>query len=348
MSGDLLADLAWTWPTASGTFEIAYPWALVLLPLPIAAWRFLPAHRERFPALHVPFFVPLATATGQVPTRGAVVLPRGFAQWLVLALVWALAVFALARPQWVEPPVERIESGRDLLLALDLSQSMEEKDFPDASGRRSERLAAAKQVLGDFIGQRRGDRLGLVVFGSGAYVEVPFTLDHALVRAQIDAARPGIAGPQTAIGDALGLAIKLFAEQKTMHKVVILLTDGNDTASRMPPEKAAEIAGSRGIVVHTVGMGDPAAKGQDKVDVPALQAIAAKTRGRFFLGSDQRALAAVYGELDALEKQDFQTLSYRPKNPLYQWPLGAAMLLLFLMHAANALITVVRRRRRDA
>ena len=130
------------------------------------------------------------------------------------------------------------------------------------------------------------------------------------MRAQIDAARPGIAGPRTAIGDALGLGIKLFDEQKTKHKVVILVTDGNDTASRMPPEKAAEIAGTRGITVHTVAIGDPAARGQDKVDVPALQAIAAKTRGRFFLGSDQRALAAIYSELDALEKQDFETLSY--------------------------------------
>jgi len=348
MSGIALFDLTWTWPTAHGTFEILYPWVFALVPLPLVAWRALPAYRERFAALHVPFFDRLARATGQVPTPGSVVLPRGVFERICMAIVWLLVVLAVARPQWVEPPIERIESGRDLLLALDLSQSMEEKDFPDQGGRRSERLAAAKQVLGEFVARRRGDRLGLVVFGNAAYVEAPFTLDHALVRAQIDAARPGIAGPRTAIGDAIGLAIKLFAEQQTKHKVVILLTDGNDTASRMPPEQAAAIAGSRGIVVHTVGMGDPAARGQDKVDVPALKAIAAKTGGRFFLGSDQRALAAIYTELDALEKQDFQTLSWRPKNPLYQWPLGAAVLLLLALHAASATSAVVRRRRRDA
>ena len=254
---------------------------------------------------------------------------------LLLPLAWALVVVAAAGPQWVDPPIERIESGRDLLLAVDLSQSMEEKDFPDPAGKRIERMAAVKQVLDDFVARRKGDRIGLVVFGSGAFVESTFTLDHDLVRAQIDAARPGLAGPRTAIGDALGLGVKLFDEQKTKHKVMILVTDGNDTASRMPPEKAAEIAGARGITVHTVAIGDPAARGQDKVDVPALQAIAAKTHGRFFLGSDQRALAAIYTELDALEKQDFETLSYRPKQPLYQWPLGAAVLLLFALHAVE-------------
>jgi len=344
MSGFGLAELAWTWTTAQGTFEIAYPWALAVLPLPLLLWRWLPAYRERFPALHVPFFDPLARATGQVPSPGSVVLARGPAEWLCAFVVWVLVALSLARPQWVELPLERIESGRDLLLVVDLSQSMEERDFPGAAGRRIERLAAAKQVLGDFVARRKGDRIGLVVFGSGAYVEATFTLDHALVRAQIDAARPGIAGPRTAIGDALGLGIKLFDEQQTKHKVMILLTDGNDTASRMPPEKAAEIAGSRGITVHAVALGDPAARGQDKVDIPALQAIAAKTRGRFFLGSDQRTLAAIYGELDALEKQDFKTLSYRPKRPLFQWPLGAAALLLFAWHIAAGLGATLRRR----
>ena len=348
MSDAGFLGFTWTWTTAQGALEILYPWVVLLLPLPLAAWRWLPAHHERVEALHVPFFAPLARITGQVPATGSVVLARGLADRLAMPLAWALTVLAAAGPQWVDPPIERIESGRDLLLAVDLSQSMETKDFPDPAGRRIERLAAVRRVLAEFVGRRKGDRIGLVVFGSGAYVESTFTLDHALVRAQLDAARPGIAGPRTAIGDALGLGVKLFDEQQTKHKVMILLTDGNDTASRMPPERAAEIAAARGITVHTVGIGDPAARGQDKVDVPALQAIAAKTRGRFFLGSDQRALAAIYGELDALEKQDFRTLSYRPKHPLFQWPLAAAVLLLFALHLANALGTLVRRRLRHA
>jgi Ca-activated chloride channel family protein len=338
----------WTWATAQGALEILYPWALLLLPLPLAVWRWLPAYHERVEALHVPFFAPAARITGHIPAPGSVVLRRNLADKLVMPLAWALAVLAAAGPQWVEPPIERIESGRDLLLAVDLSQSMEEKDFPDPEGQRIGRLTAVKRVLDAFVARRKGDRIGLVVFGSGAYVESTFTLDHALVRAQLDAARPGIAGPRTAIGDAIGLGVKLFDEQKTKHKVMILLTDGNDTASRMPPEKAAEIAAARGITVHTVGIGDPAARGQDKVDVPALEAIAAKTRGRFFLGSDQRALAGITTELDALEKQNFETLSYRPKHPLFQWPLGAAVLLLFALHGASGLAALVRRRRSHA
>jgi Ca-activated chloride channel family protein len=348
MSGAGLLGLTWTWATAQGALEIVHPWALLLLPLPLALWRWLPAYHERVEALHVPFFAAVAKITGEVPAAGAVVLRRGLAERLLLPLAWALVVLAATGPQWVDPPIERIESGRDLLLAVDLSQSMEEKDFPDSSGKRIERMAAVKQVLGDFVARRKGDRIGLVVFGSGAFVESTFTLDHALVRAQIDVARPGLAGPRTAIGDVLGLGVKLFDEQKTKHKVMILVTDGNDTASRMPPERAAEIAGARGITVHTVAIGDPAARGQDKVDVPALQAIAAKTHGRFFLGSDQRALAAIYAELDALEKLDFETLSYRPKHPLFQWPLGAAMLLLFTLHAAGGINALVRRRYRHA
>lgn len=348
MSDSSLFGLTWTWATAQGALELAAPWALLLLPLPLIAWRWLPAYHERVAALHVAFFAPLAQVTGQIPAAGSVVLRRGVAEKIAMPIAWTLAVLAAAGPQWVEPPIERIQSGRDLLLAVDLSQSMEEKDFPDHAGRRIERLAAVRQVLDEFVARRKGDRIGLVVFGSGAYVESTFTLDHALIRAQLDAARPGIAGPRTAIGDALGLGVKLFDEQKTRHKVVILLTDGNDTASRMPPEKAAEIAAARGITVHAVGIGDPAAKGQDKVDVPALQAIAAKTRGRFFLGSDQRALAAIYAELDQLEKQDFQTLTYRPKHPLFQWPLGAAVLLLFALHAGSGLVVLLRRRLRHA
>jgi Ca-activated chloride channel homolog len=340
-----LFGLSWTWATAQGTLEIVHPWVLLLLPLPLAAWRWLPAYHERVAALHAPFFAALAKVTGEVPAEGSVVLRRGWPEKLILPIAWILAVLAAAGPQWVDPPIERIESGRDLLLAVDVSQSMEEKDFPDAAGKRIERLAAVKRVLDDFIAKRKGDRIGLVVFGSGAYVESTFTLDHALVRAQLDAARPGIAGPRTAIGDAIGLGVKLFDEQKTKHKVMIVLTDGNDTASKMPPEKAVEIAAARGITVHAVGIGDPAAKGQDKVDVPALQAIAAKTRGRFFLGSDQRALAAIYTELDKLEKQDFQTLSYRPKHPLFQWPLAVAVLLLFALHLGNGLAALLRSRR---
>jgi Ca-activated chloride channel homolog len=348
MSDAGLFGITWVWATTQGALEIQHPWALLLLPLPLAVWRWLPTYRERIESLHVPFFASLARVTGQVPASGSVVLRRGLAEKLVMPLAWLLVVLAASGPQWVDPPIERIESGRDLLLAVDLSQSMEDKDFPDPAGKRIERVAAVKQVLGDFVTRRKGDRIGLVVFGSGAFVESTFTLDHALIRAQLDAARPGIAGPQTAIGDALGLGIKLFDEQNTKHKVLILVTDGNDTASRMPPDKAAEIAATRGITVHTVAIGDPAARTEDKVDVPTLQAIAAKTRGRFFLGSDQRSLAAIYSELDALEKQDFETLSYRPKHPLFHWPLGAAMLLLFMLHALNGFTSVVRRPPRHA
>ena len=189
-----------------------------------------------------------------------------------------------------------------------------------------------KLVLADFIARRTGDRLGLLVFGDGAHLQAPFTLDHALVQELLGEVSVGMAGQRTMIGDAIGLAIKLFDASRAKQKVVVLLTDGNDTGSKVPPRKAADVAKSHGITIHTVGIGDPATRERDLVDSGTLAAIAEATGGATFMALDQQELEGIYRKLDEIEKVDLKTASYRPRRPLFYWPLGAAITLLLVFY----------------
>ena len=308
-------------------FEFAWPWLLLLLPLPILAWWLLPPFRARQASVQVPFFERLAAATGQTPQRGALVLQRRVVQMIVAALIWILVIAALARPQWVGDPVTRELSARDLILAIDISGSMDQRDFRTANGEMLTRLEGVKRVINEFIARRRGDRVALILFGTRPYVQVPFTQDLQTAQELLEQAQVGMAGQQTAIGDTIGLAIKTFAGSSAKQKLVILLTDGNDTASRVPPEHAADIARQNEVAIYTVGVGDPAASGENRVDLSVLQAVAATTGGHFFRAEDGAQLQAIYADIDRLAPAKLQTLSWRPKLPLFQWPLGAAVIL---------------------
>jgi Ca-activated chloride channel family protein len=308
-------------------FEFAWPWLLLLLPLPILAWWLLPPFRARQASVQVPFFERLAAATGQTPQRGAVVLQRRVVQMIVAALIWILVMAALARPQWVGDPVTRELSARDLILAIDISGSMDQRDFRTSNGEMLTRLDGVKRVIKEFIARRRGDRVALILFGTRPYVQVPFTQDLQTAQELLEQAQVGMAGQQTAIGDTIGLAIKTFAGSSAKQKLVILLTDGNDTASRVSPEHAADIARQNEVAIYTVGVGDPAASGENRVDLSVLQAVAATTGGHFFRAEDGAQLQAIYADIDRLAPAKLQTLSWRPKLPLFQWPLGAAVIL---------------------
>jgi Ca-activated chloride channel family protein len=325
-------------------YQLDLPWLLLALPVPLLVWWLVPAHRERSASVRLPFFTQVAEAAGVRPTEGSVIARRPWPQVVSEGLAWCLVVLALARPQFVEPPIEKVEPQRDILLALDLSQSMDAKDFPGADGIPLTRVDAVKRVVADFVGRRPGDRIGLVAFGDAPYPLAPFTMDHALVETMIADAVPGMAGPRTSLGDALGLAIKMFEKTAVPEKVLIVLTDGNDTASRMPPLKAAEIAKSKGVVVHAVGIGDPQATGEDKLDTATLQKIAEKTGGRYFFGGDQTQLASIYQVLDQIIPEDQKNLSWRPRIELFQWPLLAAVLVLSGYHALTGAAAILRRR----
>ncbi|WP_037079926.1 VWA domain-containing protein [Rhizobium sp. CCGE 510] len=325
-------------------YELAFPWLLLALPVPLIVWWVLPAHRETSASIRLPFFDKVAEAAGVTPSAGSVVSRRALPQTLVEGAAWCLVVLALARPELVEPPIEKNEPQRDILLALDLSQSMETKDFRLSGGEIEARVDAVRAVVSDFVARRPGDRIGLVVFGDAPYPLAPFTLDHALVRDMIDGLLPGMAGPRTAMGDTLGLAIRMFEKTTVPEKVLVVLTDGNDTASKMPPLKAAEIAATKGIVVHTVGIGDPEATGEDKLDASTLQEIATKTGGRYFFGGDADQLAGIYKTLDEITPEDQKTTSWRPRATLFQWPLAAAVALLVVWHGTAGFLSMIRRR----
>jgi Ca-activated chloride channel family protein len=303
-------------------FALSYPWLLLLLPLPLLIWWIVPPHREPRQALVVPFLPRLIEQSGQSPAEGAVVLRGGWLRQVSLVFAWCCVVLALARPQKIEPPVTKKVPVRDLLLAVDLSGSMETKDFKNARGETVDRLTAVKEVLDDFLSRRKGDRVGLIFFGSAPFVQAPFTQDLQVCRQLLDEAQVKMAGPQTAFGDALGLAIGVFDRSPAKDRVLIALTDGNDTASQVPPAKAAEIAKDKGIVIHTISVGDPTAAGEDALDVESLKAVATTSGGTYAHAADRAQLDNIYHKIDALETRKAETISHRPKRDIYWWPLA--------------------------
>ena len=303
----------------------AYPWLLLLLPLPLLVWWLVPPHREPRQALVVPFLQRLVAQGGQSLAEGAVVLRGGWLRRISLVFAWCCVVLALARPQKIEPPVTKEVPVRDLLLAVDLSGSMETKDFKNARGETVDRLTAVKEVLDEFLSRRKGDRVGLIFFGSSPFVQAPFTQDLQVCRQLLDEAQVKMAGPQTAFGDALGLAIDVFDRSPAKDRVLIALTDGNDTASQVPPAKAAAIAKDKGIVIHTISVGDPTTAGEDALDIETLKAVATTCGGTYAHAADRDQLDDIYHKIDALETRQAETISHRPRRDIYWWPLAIGL-----------------------
>lgn len=324
-------------------WQLDYPWLLILLPAGWLAHRYLPAYQEQRQAVRVPFFDALSKAIGQPPDVQG--LQRNLPQLVLNVIVWCLLVVAACRPVWVEPPIEQRQPTRDLMLAIDISQSMETRDYVQADGTKVDRLTAVKQVVQGFIEQRKDDRLGLIVFGSGAFTQAPLTLDHASLSLLLDQVGIGMAGPNTALGDAIGLTIRLLEKTPEKDKLLILLTDGNDTSSVVTPLHAAKMASDAGIVIHTIGIGDPSASGESKVDLGSLEKVAERTGGRFFRAEDSQALQQVYRTLDQITPHKVTTLSHQPKRDLFWFPLGVVLLLLLGWHGCAAMRVLLRRQR---
>jgi len=316
--------------------SLGLPWALLLLPLPIVVWYLIPPHREQVPALRFPFFRQIADTAGAEPSPGARVLMRSRLQLAAALAAWCLIVLALAQPERVGEPVEISRAARDVVLAIDISGSMDTRDFETPEGEREQRLATVRDVVRTFVAAREGDRMGLIVFGSKAYVQAPLTEDLGTIIELLDRTEVGMAGPHTALGDAIGLAIRTFEASDIEQRLLILLSDGTDTASRMSPVNAAEIAAHKGVSIFTIGVGDPEGSGEERVDLTTLQDIAARTGGEYFFAADETALTQVYARIDALAPRELEMLSYRPRQSLAYIPLALAALLgigtLALLH----------------
>ena len=325
----------------------AWPWMLAALPLPLLARWLLPRRRAGGAALRVPWgdrLQAVAVAEGRSRARAG----AGLLAWLA----WSLLCVAAARPQALGPPVAPPQAGRDLMLAVDLSGSMGEGDM-ELGGRPVDRLTAAKAVLADFLERRVGDRVGLVVFGERAYALTPMTHDLASVRAQLDDSVVALAGRETAIGDAIGLSTKrLLAARRTevgavgdaQPQVLVLLTDGVNTAGVIDPRKAAEVARDAGVRIHAIGFGTEAgalslfgfslpAPGGASIDEETLEYVADATGGRYFRARDTQALAGIYAELDRIEPVERPGEPIRPRLERYPLPLGGALALALLAFA---------------
>ena len=326
-------------------FTFAYPWLLCWLAVPILVHWLTPPHREPRQGLVIPFLDRLAAQAGQTPTEGAVIMKGGWVRRVSLIIFWLSIAIALARPQIIEPPITKTIPERDLLLAVDLSGSMGTQDFTSPDGKKVDRLTAVKEVLDYFLSRRKGDRIALIFFGTAPFVQAPFTEDIHVCRQLLDEAQVSMAGPQTAFGDAIGLAITLFGRSFTKEKVLIALTDGNDTSSKVPPAKAAEIAAEKGIKIYTVAVGDPQAAGEDALDIETLKHVAETTGGLYSFAADRRQLDEIYHHLDQIEVHQAQTISHRPRHDIFYWPLGIALLVSFVQHGLQLLLTRPRTRK---
>ena len=235
--------------------------------------RLLPAYQESRDSVRVPFFDKLVELSEQRPDTGAMILRRDRAQRFLVGFMWLCLVIAAAKPQWIGPPIEQQKSGRDLMIAVDLSGSMETRDFTLPDGSTVDRLQAVKQVLEELADQHASDRLGLIVFGDAAYLQTPFTDDHQVWTQLLAETEIGMAGQSTVFGDAIGLAIKLFKESDSDNRVLIMLTDGNDTGSTVPPVDAAKVAAANDIRIYTIAVGDPASVGEEALDMDTIKRV---------------------------------------------------------------------------
>jgi Ca-activated chloride channel homolog len=284
----------------------------------------------------------------QRPESGARILQRDRAQRILVTLTWLLLVVAAAKPQWIGPPIEQHKSGRDLMIAVDLSGSMQAQDFTLPSGEQVDRLAAVKQVLQELAAQRSSDRLGLVVFGAAAYLQAPFTDDHQVWAQLLDETEIGMAGPSTVFGDAIGLAIKLFRENDSNNRVLIILTDGNDTGSTVPPVDAAKVAAANDIRIYSIAIGDPTTVGEDALDIDTIKRVSEVTGGQTFEALDREQLRQAYVTIGELEPELYESVSFRPRQSMHWLPVGIIILLYWTYHLYQIWLTRERGERADA
>jgi Ca-activated chloride channel family protein len=311
-----------------------WPWFAVALPLPwLVAHVLPPARVAGGPALRLPYALKgLDTATGASP------VPRW--RQVFAWLAWALLIAAAARPQWLGEPQALPRSGRDLLLAVDASGSMSTQDM-QIGGDAISRYGAVKAIAGDFIHRRVGDRIGLIVFGSQAYLLTPLTFDRDTVLTQLNESSVGLPGRETAIGDAVGLGVKRLRDRPQNERVLILLTDGVNDAGELDPNKSIELARAEHVKIYAIGIGAEAMRVDGffgsrivnpsaDLDARLLTAMAEKTGGQFYRARNTAELARIYGEIDKLEPSADAQEQFRPIDELFYWPLSGAVLIALL------------------
>jgi Ca-activated chloride channel family protein len=329
-------------------FHFHSPWFALLLPLPFLVRGLLPAVSKekqdevaeiRFPAVH--------RLKNVFPASSAINKRSNSLFFSLLLLSWTLLIIALMQPEKVDQFRQVKNKGYDLMLAVDISASMQALDF-STSNTAISRLDVTKEVVGDFINGRQGDRLGLILFGQNAYLHVPLTLDAVSVNRMLHDAVPGMAGNATAIGDAIGMGVRTLRERPSGSRVFILLTDGEDNASSIPPLEAAKLAKQYGVRIYTIGIGKKGAVpypnqlgGYSMVEVSMdedlLKEIAEETGGQYFAATNKKMLASIYAKIDELEKSEANETQFLIREPFYRYPLGLSLLVLLSLTLSQLL-----------
>lgn len=327
--------------------EFEHMWAFGLLPLPVIIYLSFPIYKTPQKAIKVPFFNTLVRYLGVNGERGTNALSAGAWHRSSLFLGWLLLVLAAAKPVWLGPEETRELAGRDIMIVLDLSGSMATRDFVDSNNAEQSRLSASKSVLKSFVEQREADRFGLIIFGDSAFLQSPFTIDHAAWLRLLNETQPAMAGQSTHLGDAIGLGIKTFISEvknqdketlPTREHLMVVLTDGNDTDSLVPPIDAAKVAAANGIKIHIVAMGNPETRGEQAVDMETIKQMTTITGGEDFLAMSTKELTAIYDTINRMEPSVFDSYRYQPKQSLHYVPI----LMAFLYHLLFMLYRVVK------
>jgi Ca-activated chloride channel family protein len=326
-------------------FSFHWPWLSLLLPVPLLIWKFWPRrHRPSDYYSQEEGTTLLHPALGRLASTFLAARSLTHAgskqKAIMLSVLWSALVLALMRPEWLEPYSEVRTEGYDLMLAVDTSRSMEALDF-SVDGRQVTRMAVIKGVLERFIDAREGDRIGMVVFGSQAFVLSPMTLDVNAVHALVGSIVSRMAGDGTAIGDAIGLCVKKLRERPEGSRVLILVTDGENTEGSLPPRLAAQLAAHEGIRIYTIGVGSKGlvpivedgrmTEQKMEIDEDLLTDVAKMTGGAYFRATDTDALQKIYDRIDKLEKTQAESRSVMIPSPLYRWPLGVALVMLLVL-----------------
>lgn len=324
--------------------ELLWPWASAALPLPYLIYKLVPPANRQEAALQVPFYLQATSFEGSLASDGRLELLKR----ILTMIAWLALVLAASQPRWIGDPVTLPSTGRDLMLAVDISGSMEILDMR-IGNREANRLLVVKKVVGEFVERRTGDRLGLILFGEKPYLQTPLTFDRNTVQALLEEAQIGIAGQRTAIGYAIGLGVKHLQSRPENNRVLILLTDGVNTIGEISPIQAAGLAVQKKIKIYTIGFGademidnrgffptkiNPSAD----LDEETLMEIASATGGKYYRARNLAELAGVYRDLDQQEPIEQESETFRPIRSLYYWPLGLAVVISLLLAIFNPLV----------
>lgn len=308
-------------------FEFSHPWVFILLLLPLVINKAPWYYRSKRSALRISFKEDIDAVNGLKESTSGI-SRASFWQKVLLIGVYLLIVTAMAKPQYIGESLSKEMSQREVLVSVDLSGSMATKDFKDKNGTAIDRLEAVKMVLGDFFKVREGEKIGLILFGNAAFVQAPFTQDLTALEHLLSELQIGMAGPQTALGDSIGLAVKMFQDSNVTDRMLIVMSDGDDTGSKVPPLTAAKLAKANGVSIFPIAIGDPKNAGEHPIDTETLKEIAKTTGGKFYYAWNTDELSDIYTQIDKLKPKEVKEITHRPKFDLFSYPLMAIIILM--------------------